>query len=110
MRANYLAEDRPEIKFSAKEAARHMAEPSVLGMDAVKRIVRFLIGAPRLVQRMERQAPQTVAKAWSDGDWAGCKRTRKSTSSFVLMHGQHFIKMGSGTQGPLSLSSGESEW
>ena len=56
MRASYLAEDRPEIRFASKEAARWMSTPCTLGMDVVKRIVRFLKGAPRMIQRMEKQA------------------------------------------------------
>ena len=71
---------------------------------------QVLLGVPRLVPRMQRQPYHTSCEAWSDSDWAGCKRTRRSTSCFVLMHGQHFLKMGSTTQQPVSLSSGEAEW
>ena len=110
MRASYLAEDRPEIRFAAKEAARWMSTPRTPGMEAVKRIARFLKGAPRLVQRMRRQPRVSKASGWSDSDAAGCKRTRKSTTCCILMHGDHLIKVISATQRPISWSSGEAEW
>ena len=63
-----------------------------------------------MIQRMERQTRVRHATAYSDSDAAGCKRTRKSTTCCILMHGGHFIKMSSATQRPLALSSGEAEW
>ena len=35
------------------------------------------------------QRPPNKVVAYSDGDWAGCTLTRKSTSGGVLMHGCH---------------------
>ena len=110
MRGSYLAEDRPEIKFCSEEAARFMANPTTVGHEMVKRYARFLLGPPILVQRMERQDFCEVADGYSDSDHAGCKRTRRSTSCAILMHGKHFIKMLCSTQIPIALSSAESEW
>ena len=110
MRGSYLAEDRPDIRFASKEAARFMSSPTSTGITMVKRIARFLLGVPRLVQRMERQRPQSTVLGYSDSDFAGCRRTRKSTSCSVLMHGNHMIKLISATQAPISLSTGEAEW
>ena len=45
---------------------------------------------------------------YSDTDWSGCVRMRKSSSG-DLMLGNHMIKSWSSTQGPISLSSGEAE-
>ena len=42
-------------------------------------------------------------------DWAGCRRTGKSTSGGVLMIGGHFIKGWSRTQNSVTLSSAEAE-
>ncbi len=57
MRANYLAEDRPDIRYATKEAARLMSQPCELGITMLKRLARYLAGVPRLVQRFERQRP-----------------------------------------------------
>ena len=47
---------------------------------------------------------------YSDTDWSGCVKTRKSTNGGCLLLGSHFIKSWSSTQGPISLSSGEAEF
>ena len=85
MRANYLAEDQPDVRFVCKEIARLMSEP-------------------------ERQDPPRCVLALSDSDHAGCLRTEKSTTCNILMHGDHFLKMICSTQVPIALSLGESEW
>eukprot|EP00974_Lingulodinium_polyedra_P130844 11215419-Lingulodinium_polyedra.AAC.1 len=59
---------------------------------------------------MERQRAPATVLGLSDADFAGCRRTRKSTSCSVLMHGGRMIKLISATQGALSLSIAESEW
>ena len=47
---------------------------------------------------------------WTDTDFAGCKKTRKSTSGGVAMLGNHMIKSWCSTQAIVSLSSGEAEY
>ena len=87
-----------------------MSEPCEAGWEKLKRLGRYLVGVPRLVQRMERQEAPRFVLAMSDSDHAGCLRTRRSTSCIILMHGEHFLKMICSTQIPIALSSGESEW
>ncbi len=55
---------------------------------------------------------QTVSRVdtYSDTDWAGCLKTRKSTSGGCLMLGTHLLKSWSSTQTSISLSSGEAEF
>ena len=47
---------------------------------------------------------------YTDSDWAGCRRTRKSTTGGVTMRGPHCIRSWSVTQGPIALSSAEAEY
>ena len=47
---------------------------------------------------------------WTDTDFAGCRRTRKSTSDGVAMLGNHMVKTWCSTQSIVSLSSGEAEY
>ena len=47
---------------------------------------------------------------YSDTDWAGCVRTRKSTSGGCIIVGSHLIKTWSSTQSSVALSSGEAEF
>ena len=47
---------------------------------------------------------------WSDTDFAGCKRTRRSTSGGVVLFGSHCLKTRSQTQETIVFSSGESDF
>ena len=108
-RSNYLSADRPECQFSAKEICRWMSAPTELGVQALKRLGRFIEGHKRLVFQYDWQSAKGF-DIYSDTDRAGCIRTRKSTSGGCLMLGSHLIKSWSSTQGQISLSSGESEF
>ena len=46
----------------------------------------------------------------SDSDWAGCKRTRKSTSSCFVCRGKHLLRATASTQTIQSFRSGEAEF
>ena len=70
---------------------------------------RYIAGAPRLVYRYPWQTVEAV-DTYSDTDWAGCPKTRKSTSGGCVMLGCHVIKHWSSTQPSVSLSSGEAEF
>ena len=55
---------------------------------------------------------QTVdhVDVYTDTDWAGGLRTRKSTSGSCAILGAHPIKTWSSTQSSVALSSGEAEF
>ena len=60
-RLNYLAQDRIDIQYACKEASRRMARPRLCDWPALKRIGRYLFGAPRYVQMFTWQAlPEVV--------------------------------------------------
>ena len=50
-RANYLAQDRPGIRFTVKELCRKMSKPNLNDWRALKKLCRYLRGRPRLRQR-----------------------------------------------------------
>ena len=108
-RANYLAADRLDCQFAAKEVCRWMSTPTLLAWEALRRLCRYLAGLPRLVYRYPWQTVDAV-DTYSDTDWAGCPKTRKSTSGGCVMLGCHVIKHWSSTQPSVSLSSGEAEF
>ena len=76
----------------------------------LKRLGRYLLDKPMVVVRFRRQNWNGEIVVWSDSDYAGCKRTRKSTSGGVIMLGEHTIKSWSNTQAVIALSSGEAEY
>ena len=108
-RGNYLSQDRSDIKFGMKETCRSMSLPTEEAYKALKRVGRFLVGKKRLVMKFEAQSDLTL-DIYSDSDWAGCPRTRKSTSGGCAMLGGHAINTWSSTQACITLSSGEAEY
>ena len=108
-RANYLAADRLDIQFAAKEICRWMSKPTKAAWEALKRLCRYLVGLPRMVFHYKWQSIEH-ADVYTDTDWAGCPRTRKSTSGGCVILGTHAVKSWSSTQASVALSSGEAEF
>ena len=108
-RANFLASDRPDIAFAVKELCRAMSSPTTRDSDALKRLARYLLGRPRLIMHFGWQDTPGALDVYTDSDWAGCVRTRKSTSGGAVLRGRHVLKTWSGTQATIALSSAEAE-
>ncbi len=108
-RANYLAADRPDIQYAVKELCKAMARPTVGDRRKLKRLARYLVGKPRLVSRYDWQVRPEELTGYSDSDWAGCRRTARSTSGGAILSGGHLLKSWSSTQRSITLSSGEAE-
>ena len=110
-RCNYIAADRFEIAFTTKELCRAMANPTVTDAKAIARLCRFLKGLPRMVQRIPfEDRPPTLIEAYVDSDWAGCRRSRKSTSGGIIYFGGVAVRAWSSNQSVIALSSGEAEY
>ena len=91
-RCNYIAPDRPDIAYAAKELARHMATPTEGDWQRLKRLGRYLKGKPRLQQMYKWQHEQSILKVYSDADWAGCRENRASITGGCIKIGEHTIK------------------
>ena len=109
MVAAYLSLDRPELLFSVKEVTRGMSNPQEREVQLFKRIVRYLKRATRMAQRFDWQPRPSCLDVNSDSDFAGCRRTRKSTSGVAIMMGKHCIITRCKSQSVFALSSGEAE-
>ena len=107
-RANYLAQDRPDIQYAAKEVCRGMARPLKMHVKALRRLARYLVGAPRLIWQFGWQGHEEI-QVYSDANWAGCRRTARSTSGGSILRGKHCLRTWSATQKRVTLSSAESE-
>ena len=107
-RANYLATDRTNIQYATKECCRGMANPQRRHYTMMKRLAIYLVGRSRMVWEYQWQGVEEVS-AYSDSDWAGCKRTARSTSGGIIMRGMHHIKSWCVTQKRVTLSSAEAE-
>ena len=107
---NYLAQDRSDIGYATKELCRKMSRPTEKDWIALKRIGRYLKGRTRVVTTMGYDGEGGGIVVWTDTDYAGCQRTRKSTSGGVVTIGGRLIKTWSNSQGVIALSSGEAEY
>ena len=108
-RANYLSLDRPECAYATKELCRFFATPTKTGVEQLKRLVRYLVGAPRLVWNFKFQDPTDEMVTYVDTDFGGCHVTRRSTSGGAATRGNHLVKHWSQTQPTVALSSAEAE-
>ena len=106
---NYLSLDRPDISFSSKELSRKMTDPDEGDIVALKRLLRYLQGCKRLIWHFPWQEDTNKLDVLADSDWAGCTRTRRSTSGGILQRGRHLLHHWSKTQATVALSSGEAE-
>ena len=78
-------------------------------MKQLKCLGHYIKGKLRLVVKYDFQKAQIKLTANSDSDWAGDKKTRKSTSGGVIRIGSHYIKSWSKGQSTIALSSAEAE-
>ena len=108
-RMNYMALDRPDISFTSKELSRSMAKPMEGDLVRMKRAIRYLRGHGRMKIQYKWQAENDNIKTYTDSDWAGCRRTRRSTSGGIVMRGGHLLSHWSSTQSNVALSSAEAE-
>ena len=76
----------------------------------MKKVARFLLGVESVVWVFKWQDEPKYCRVFSDSDWGGNVRDRKSTSGGVWMLGEHCIKTWSATQGAYALSSAEAEF
>ena len=92
-----------------------MKNPTSLDIGDLKRVARYLKGAPRCVQSFEFKGAGRAGKklriaGYVDSDHAGCAITRRSTIGLVVLLEGHVVKTKSLLQSTISLSSGESEY
>ena len=100
----------PAISVKTGASCRRMQQPSAKNMQALQRLVRFLKGSPRCLVVHGRQAEQQVVDVFSDSDWAGCAKTRRSTSSSYVIMDWHVFAASATTQNVVATSSGEAEF
>ena len=95
--ANFLAIDRGDIVYCAKEWTRHMATPTTADWEKVVRLVRYLKNRPRDQLWYKFQETPCQLETFSDTDWAGCRRTRRSTKKYTQLQDLISSKCGQNT-------------
>ena len=102
--------DRRDMLRTVRELAKGLKEPQQHHWGLLKRAARYLRGTPRLVQLIPYQEHFTSINGWSDGDHAGCIRSRKSTTGTVIELGEARIKAAAKGQAVIAVSTGEAEY
>ena len=105
-RAYYLASDRSELQYGAKEICRWKSSPTDLALRALKRLGRYVVGHRRLVFRYPWQASGRQDRCVQRYRLVRLS-TRKIISGGCLMLGKHLIKSWFSTQASVSPSSGD---
>ncbi|KAK9049378.1 hypothetical protein SSX86_031653 [Deinandra increscens subsp. villosa] len=75
----YLTASRPDIMFSVCLCSRYQSDPKESHMKAVKRILKYLKGQPKLGLWYAKNDDFTLV-AYTDSDYGGCYLDKKSTS------------------------------
>ena len=86
-----------------------MSKPATGSIRCLRRIDRYLKMHPRLVWKYAMQGEVNEITVMTDADWAGCRRSRKSTSGGSISRGAHCINTWSKTQAVIAKSSAEIE-
>ena len=113
----WLAFVRPDCSYAVKELSRDVKRPTFESLAKLKHLLRYLSGTKDYVLRikpshmLEDCTSSLDIVCYVDSDWAGCSKTRKSTSgSTAQVLGSDMIHA-SRTQATVALSSGEAcDW
>lgn len=100
---------RPDIAYAVGIASRNMENPKKKHVLALKRILKYLSGT--LGEGLFYKFGENVQlTAYSDADYAGDIKTRRSTSGYVIFFGEGPISWASRKQPIVALSSTEAEF
>lgn len=83
---NYMAMDRPDIQEAAIMCSKFTSNPHEGDLANLKRLGIYIKGSPILVQSFIHRDTSSLV-AYTDSDWAGCRTTRRSVSSGVVVYG-----------------------
>src|SRR3990170_5417825 len=105
----YLTALRPDIMFVVCVCARFQANPRASHLAAVKRILRYLKGQPKLGIWYPSEGNVDLV-AYSDADYGGCNQSRKSTSGGCQFLGGRIVSWQCKKQVSVATSTCEAEY
>ncbi|CAK9811716.1 Retrovirus-related Pol polyprotein from transposon TNT 1-94 [Anthophora quadrimaculata] len=100
---------RPDIEYAVNYASQFLNSFSQEHWQAVKRIIRYLIGTRDLGIIFGNSGSTEICR-FTDADYAGCLETRRSRSGFVFLLNGGPICWSSQRQPIVSLSTAEAEY
>ena len=105
----YLVNTRPDLCFAVNTLSQFMVEPRSVHWTAAKYILRYLAGT--VDYGLDYRGSGGVSLVgFTDSDWVGCVRDRKSTSGCCFSLGSVAVLWFSRKQKSVALSSAEAEY
>ncbi|GJY94131.1 putative ribonuclease H-like domain-containing protein [Tanacetum coccineum] len=105
----YLTASRPDIMFVVCACSRFQVTPKTSHLHAVKRILRYLKGKPKLGLWYPRESSFDLV-AYSDSDYGGANLDRKSTIGGCQFLGHRLISWQCKKQTIVATSTTEAEY
>ena len=105
----YVTITRPELAYSVNRVCQFMQAPTEIHWKAVKRILRYLKGTPKLGIHL-RRSPTLNLMAFCDADWGSDLDDRRSTTGWCVYLGNNLVTWQSKKQHTVSRSSAEAEY
>ncbi|XP_040371837.1 secreted RxLR effector protein 161-like [Rosa chinensis] len=105
----YLTASRPDISYSVGVCAYFQANPRESYLEAVKRIIRYVSCTTNCGIYFTFDTNVEIA-GYSDADWGGNLKDRKSTSGGCFFVGNNMVAWHSKKQNCISLSTTEAEY
>lgn len=103
-----MIETRPDIAISTSLCSRFAQNPSKAHIQAVKDIIRYLIGSR--TRGITFGGGTLEILGYSDSDWGGDREGRKSTTGYIFMMNNGPVSWSSKKQTTVALSSTEAEY
>nr|GEY56813.1 putative ribonuclease H-like domain-containing protein [Tanacetum cinerariifolium] len=88
----YLTASRPDIIFAVSACSRHQVTHTTSNLEAVKKIFKYLKGQPKLGLWYPKESP-LVLEAYSDSDYAGANKDRKSTTGGCTLDTKSVVRL-----------------
>ncbi|GKF97216.1 hypothetical protein Tco_0293037, partial [Tanacetum coccineum] len=86
----YLTALRHDIMFAVSACSKNQVTPTTSNLEVVKKIFKYLKGQPKLGLWYSIESP-FVLEAYSDSDYAGANKDRKSTTDGCQFLGRRLI-------------------
>jgi hypothetical protein len=107
----YLVNTRPNLAFSVGYVSRFMQEPHVDHLQAVKHILRYVVGTCDLgLYYPKGRGEEPILVGYSDSDLVGDVDGRKSSSALIFFLGDCLISWQSADQRIEAVSSCKAEY